>query len=1186
MRMPYFAPFTMARGDITMKRAGLQLGWVWLFLFASNFVIAQTPGTGAISGIVKDPQGLAIVDATVTVTNHDNGSTRTVQTTAAGNYAVLLLQPGTYDVEASKAGFKNLKSEGIAVNVTETVGLNVTLPVGSIGETVEVRSSATDLQTETASLGIVTTAEQVVDLPLVNRNFTQIVGLAPGVSTEVTNAADIGRGNGGLTASSGRISVSGASVADNSYQMNGANVNDLQESGGDSGGYPIPNPDTIQEFKVQTVAYDASYGRAGGGNVNVITKGGTNSYHGSAFEFFRDTGLNANDWFLNEAGQPRGVLHQNQFGMTFGGPIKVDKLTFFTSYQGTRQENGLTGDCLTSFVGPALTDANRTAAALGAMFAGQPTLYQQQNGVGPGTPGYGIGVAPDGSNISPQALALLNFKLPNGQFLIPNGQTPNVGSMDPASASQTVISQACPFTEDQFMGNVNWSQSHKSQWQERFFFANSDETLSFSGTGTPGFPATLPNHFRNFSLSNEYAFSPNLLNQAVIGYNRLWAQRHQDTFFSWPNVGVGVPAMDSAMIPVFTIDGYASVGGNGQDTTSSQDQYSLQDNLSWVKGRHVIRFGGGVERDTIIGDLLSNVGLTFGTWPDFLLGLAGGPLASRGNDTGTAPGTVPTSNVENSGDRIGNLSRDIVSWDRNLYVQDDIKVTKTFTLNAGLRYEYLGGLAEKNGFNTNFDIAEAAATPPITGGLQGYVVAGNYPAGTPPTGVRVNHGSDLAISGQGRNVINPRIGFAWQLPHTSRLVLRGGYGLYHEKPYGQVLGQSVSNPPWSLARGFSTFDISFANPIPGGDIPFPTFMGAELTPTSHQTPTGFANDFRPPSIQHFGLNVQALLPGNMVWEVGYVGSRGTHLISNVTPDQAALASPSHPIRGVTTNTVDLDNIIARLPVQGLDENGFIEFTNGDVSWYNSLEARLSKRFSHGLQFLASYTWARSFTSDADTIRSNVGGARFGNQLTGADPQHWGPDEFVRPHRFVFSGIYELPTPGGWSGLLKSALGGWRVSGVLTLQSGQRLSLLDFNFNNVYGQFLDNTHLSGACSPSQYVRRGSVQSKIQNYINASCFDENYPIIGDDGVATDFGNARPGIIVGPDQNNVDMALSKIVTLVRPRETKLEFRAEAFNLFNHPEFGNPDTFVPDGPGSFGRIGNMSTSPRVLQLALKINF
>src|SRR5215510_5257167 len=312
---------------------------------------AQTAGTGALTGTVTDPNKALVADVQITVTNELTGEARTVTSQQNGTFVVPLLQPGSYQVELVKTGFKKAVKAGLHVNVTETARLDVELELGTVQEQVNVTAEAQLLQADSSALGRVTDRALVSNLPLVSRNYTQIVTLSPGIAASVTNASELGRGSSGE--SQGSFRAHGAFARDNNFSMNGLPINDLQASGFFSGGVAIPNPDAIEEFKVQTGSYDASYGRNAGATVNVVTRPGSNEFHGSAFEFFRNDALNANEFFRNRAGQPRGVLRQNQFGFNVGGPAIKDKLLFFGSYQGMRQKNGVGGGGTSSFFSPA-----------------------------------------------------------------------------------------------------------------------------------------------------------------------------------------------------------------------------------------------------------------------------------------------------------------------------------------------------------------------------------------------------------------------------------------------------------------------------------------------------------------------------------------------------------------------------------------------------------------------------------------------------------------------------------------------------------------------------------------------------------------------------------------------------------------------------------------------------------------
>jgi len=644
----------------------------------------QISGTGAISGVIRDSSGAYVPDAAITTKNLGTGLERNLVSTGKGDFAIQLLEPGHYSLSIRKTGFATLDYPDLEVQVTQITGVNATLTVGAASATMQVEATTEQLQTASSTLGAVVTGEMVRGLPLVSRNYTQIVTLSPGVSSDVTDAGAIGRGTTTFVSA-------GTTSTENNFQMDGVEIDDLQSSGSFSGGVAIPNPDTIEEFKVQTSQYDASYGRNAGANVNVITKTGSNRFHGSLWEFFRNEDLNANNYFLKQQGKGRPVLRQNQPGFTLEGPVKRDQIFLFTSYQSTRQQNGVSASCSSSLNTPPLTN-DRSRATLGALFAGQQT-FSQLNGI-PGGPT----VLRDGSNISPQALALFNLKLPNGQYVIPTPQRIDT-TLPFAAQGVSTFSNPCTFNEDQFMTNGDYNSSAKDQFQVRFFFANSQETFTLpaanlGGQTAPGFPQLSPNHFRNFSVLNNHIFTANLLNQAEFGFHRTSANTTQTEPFQFSDIGATVPSFD--VLPEINFLGGLTIGGNGQTVTIAQDTWVYQDTLSWTKGKHAMRFGAGVTRvHNDIENFQYLGGLIFGTYSDALLG-----------QSATQNGT-PFSNVYLSIDLPFLPQRKFRTLDYNLYGQDDYKITPNLTVNLGFRYERVGDISDDLGRTSSFDITRA-----------------------------------------------------------------------------------------------------------------------------------------------------------------------------------------------------------------------------------------------------------------------------------------------------------------------------------------------------------------------------------------------------------------------------------------------------------------------------------------------
>jgi Carboxypeptidase regulatory-like domain len=1141
---------------------------------------AQNASTGAINGNITDPSGALVAHADVTVANTATGDSRKAQSQTNGEFSIQFLPPGAYNVQVSAAGFRTWKATNVNVVVTETAALRVRLEVGARGESVTITGAETQIQTESAQLGSVTDTREIESLPLVSRNYLQIVGLNPGVSAEITNAADLGRGNSSLASAGDGFSANGSTTNDNDFQMNGVEVNDNFGAGLFTGGIPIPNPDTLEEFKVLTGQYDAANGRNGGAVVDVVTKTGTNAIHGSWFEFFRNDALNANEWFNKMNGQPRQVLKQNQFGFTIGGPIIKNKLLYFASYQGTRQRNGMSAGCAVTALVPPLT-SDRSAAGLGAVFGGQRGELQNLLG------GVGPAVASNGSNINPVALTVLQMKGPDGGYLVPTPQTIASGPYSDTQGSAS-FSVACPFTEDQFMTNFDYSQTANSRFQGRFFFANSTATQTIPAPnvgsyGVPGFPYGLISNFRNASLTHTYTFKPNLLNQFQFGFNHSFAEKDQGELFSWSDLGAKVPSFVNSMPGIGIAD--VGLGGYGQTAPFAQDTFVVEDSLAWTRGRHSLRFGGGFTKNQTNEANFQYFGAgLYLSFADFLLGL-------DATDNGTAAAGAPYSNEYLDLALPGILGRHYRYWDGNAYVQDDIKATSRLTLNLGLRFEHLGDFSEAQGRNTGLNLNLINPNPPATGTLAGYIVPSNYP-GTAPPGV-IQGGNEFGIEGTGQNTAEPRVGFAWQIPPSKRVVVRGGYGLFRSRMDGDGLIQSLTAQPWAsvvINQGTTNAAATLQNPIPQAIPSFPSWTS--YSPATSATFQGPSQSYQPSVWQRYSLGVQTQVANNWIAEIGYVGGHGTKLFENVYANQAVLASASDPIRGQTTNT--LANVPLRVPYEGWNPAGLLLNEPGGEAFYNGLQASLNKHFSHGLNFLAAYTYARDLTdTQGGVVGGGFGGSIFGDQFT-ARQTSYGPEGFIRPQRFVVSYSYDLPHPANLASKAGEVLGGWSVSGVTTVQSGHRLTATLANPTNAYGVPYDRPDSTPGCRLSE---PGSVQKKINSYFNTNCFTAP-PVIGADGLAAAFGDAPIGNIAGPGEVDFDFGVAKRFKFKFPADgSNLEFRSEFFNLFNHPMFADPDTACSLGAATageppcvgtgFGQItGPTVVAPRVIQFALKWMF
>ncbi len=476
-----------------------------LIMLCTVMALSQAPGTGAIKGTVYDPSGLAIEGVHVTLISESTNAARSATTNAAGVFTFQLLTPGPYSIKADAAGFAEKTAKSVSVVVSETNVLDFHLSVANVGVNVYVEPGLELAQTESSSLGRAVDQQTIEALPLSNRNYTQILSLSPGIVVELPNASALGRGTQNVTAN-------GNKTTGNNIQFNGVDANNLSQNSaandGEEVGVAAPAPDTIEEFKVQTGNYDAGYGRGTGANVDVVSKSGTNHLHGTAWEFLRNDILNANNFFSKLTNQPRPVLKQNQFGAAVGGPIWRDRTFFFGAFQGLRSSNG-EGDQVTVNL-PQLT-SDRSAATLGAQFCGYSTSAGGEQ------------VVCDGSNINPVALALLNFKFPNGQYAVPSPQIllPVTGATQMPIGESTFATPAT-YREDQYALNIDQKIMENNQLAGRFFYSRAPTVEPFSpnAANVPGWGTTEMDQNTMLVLADTHVFNSRIVNIARLGYMR------------------------------------------------------------------------------------------------------------------------------------------------------------------------------------------------------------------------------------------------------------------------------------------------------------------------------------------------------------------------------------------------------------------------------------------------------------------------------------------------------------------------------------------------------------------------------------------------------------------------------------------------------------------------------------------
>ncbi len=1160
-----------------------------LLAVAVPSLMAQSAGTSALAGTVTDPSGAAIPNATVTITNSATGQTRTTTTGTDGTYRFTLLPPGNYKVAFSANGFKTSEVASEQLNVTETEGLDRTLEVGAASEQVTVEAAAEALQTQSSTLGTTVTSQQVTGLPLSNRNYTQLLTMAAGANTSVNDATQIGK-------ATQDIAVNGNDPSQNNYQMDGVSIVNTANTGSakDCGiytGIGIPNPDAIQEFKIQTSTYDASYGAHPGANVNVVTRSGSNAFHGDVWEFFRNTDLDANSFFDNlDGGGVKQVLNQNQVGGAIGGPIKKDKIFFFVDYQETRQKNGVsTGGSDSVLLFPLPED--RTAANLGA------ALCPQNH---PGNSAYDtfLGfnqVACDGSNISPQSLALLNAKLPNGQYYIPTNPSGVYGPV--------TFSDPATFTEHQLIANGDYVINSKNTLAVRYFWTADPLFEPLATGGPPGTPVTLKYNNTNAVLKLTTLLSNSLVNELHAGGQRN-GQHGSDTTVTTPQaIGQATIVPTMTELPVTVIFNGPSLNGSLYPSNSPTDQTEYGDQISWSHGTHTIRAGYDFQYAqwpiTFAG--LERGFLFYGTFADWLIG------------SGADANILECLYCVRSGPN--GIVHNYVEHNQDAFVQDDWKVSSQLTFNVGVRWEYDGTYSDKYGNLTNISIPLLESVPvPPTGpttsgaGLVGYVVPNNYenhyPA--PPAGVGVSNRSQPVTSGPPLSNFAPRFGFAYQPKKDGKLVIRGGVGLFYDRVGGGTFVHGLEQGyPYAVTLDYSgSAAAPFTNANPYPSTPLGTFasrwvdfagcqpsclLGANNS--ALDTPT-IDTALHTPLTRQYNVNLQYEFAPSWVLEAGYVGSSSINLLDQYhSINNPLLASPSNPINGITVNTVD--NAELRVPILGYTPAGVDETAFDGISNYNSLQVTLRKQLTHGLLLQGSYTYSK----DLSDIPEVLTGSGANSNLPTAMAQQYGPVGFSHPQRFVLNYSYDLPF-GQHTGALGVLANGWNVSGVTTVQDGTPLTISDQNAGTAYDLGTYDTPRAQMCGGSTYssvATAGGVESRLGGAaggpgyfnINAFCGAPLAPYgeaAGFYGPPTLYGNSGVGIILGPGNFNWDISIVKTFRITERQQ--VIFRTEFFNAFNHAQFSNPIGTAISTPSTFGEITTTSVNPRILQFALKYYF
>ncbi len=1116
-------------------------------LTGAGVLWAQT--TGTISGTVTDQSKAVIPGVNVVVYETATGARRQTTTNNAGAYAFPLLPPGTYELDFTRPSFAPLKKITV-LNVTDHIAVNAVLQVGSMTQQVTVVSTGTELQTEDETLGRVVNGKAIRDLPLATRNFTQILTLSPGTSAPLNNATALGRGTQD-------ISDNGARTGSNGIYIDGLDavnihINSAANNAFASNSVVTPSPDAIQEFKVQTGLYDVDAGLSGGANISLITSSGTNQFHGSIFEYLRNDALNANLYFFNQEGVARPELRQNQYGGTFGGPVIHRKLFFFFSYQGTRQVNGVSGSSTLSL--PVIPSV-RNAQTLGAAFGGKA--------------GYegGTQVATDGSNISSVALALLNLKFPNGNYVIPSPQSTNTKGVNYAASVNST------FNENQYVDAVDYQVTSANRLSFKSIYAVQPQFNGFPAANVPGFGTIQQFGSGLYSLSDTHIFSSSLVNQAILGVSRLVGTTGFQNLLDLSSIGMQrFNSTQFPDIPEIELDGSFTLAYSvNADQADADTNWQFFDTLYWTHGKHQMQFGA--QRIRYDDDYYSNNRMrgtiTFKTMQDFLLGLAGVPTSSGGN------GTL-YSNIFSSTVASGVAQRDDRLTDFATFAQDSWRVAQNLTVNMGLRVEYIGQPVDRYGRNGAFYLSQYS--PPPAGGSTsaGFVLEGNtqHPIpGIPLASNTLTYNNDKVL-------YDPRIGVAYQ--PWSKINIRAGYGMSADRPSNQLgLLEALSLPNYEDTdlAGTANAAATLQSPFPTLPIAsqFPVVPKIYSPPYTNASPALAINDidptFRTPYIEQWGLNVQYSPIQNNIVEVGYVGTRGVALPNERMVNQAILASAANPVNGYTTNTAA--NASLRVPYIGFSPTGLTYLQTKASSSYNSLQLSDLQSMSHGLQFMVSYTYSKSLDDTTDAADGTTFNG-FGQNQTNIS-QDWGPSDFDRTHVFIVNGIYTIPKLNfSWTdgGLGEQIVNGWQIAGIGTAQSGLPYSIIDDAGAAYYGVTTSQANFAPGASVATAKRGGSTESRLNAYFNTAAFASSGDYFGDTG---------RNILRGPFERNLDLSLIKEIPVHQTIDA--QFRAEFFNVLNFANFANPGNAITSA-STFGVISSTVGNPRIIQFALKLNF
>lgn len=1110
-----------------------------LIALATTLAVAQFE-TATLTGVITDSAGAVVPKADVKAVNEATNQESSATANAEGRYFFPNLRPGSYRVTTSAQGFKQFVSAGVVLQVNQAARLDIQLTVGAVTEQVNVTGEAPVLETESASRGAVIDHTKMVELPLNGRDYNQLALLSPGVLAPTPRLASVGF--------RGVFNVNGNRAFQNAFQLDGVDNTSYSNSFRGLNVQVIqPSVEALEEFKIQTNAYSAEFGRSAGALVNAVIRSGTNSLHGTLFEFLRNSQLDASNFFANKAGLAKPFRQRNQFGAAAGGPIVKNKTFIFGDFEGLRDAAGTVR--FSSVPQPIWRQG---------MFA--TTIFNPYN---PSDTGQDFRIAATANCNDGKGNC---WKIPSS-LIDPVGQKVINVSPDPNTFSPTFDNNfvAVPVDRNhtnQFDLRADHSVSSKLSAFGRYSFS---KTAFFRPAPRPGLSeGSFNDTFGTADLKSQalaaglvWVLSPRLVSETRFGYAL------GNYFQLPPNFGSGCPTeliglknapSDPSIcggIPVFNFPG-GTLQRIGRTTSVPQFQtprsMNIRESLAWNRGSHALKFGVELLNvETGIRDVSSLLG-------QFNLS---GRFTGVNNRWENALADLllgfPSRYQQDS-----NTTFDIYQHMYFLFVQDDWKVSRKLTLNIGLRYEFASPPRERDNKWANFDSATGKFITAKDGSL-----------------------FDQSLIHPDRNNFAPRVGFAYTL--TPKTVIRGAYGIFynHTNRLGRE-GLLGFNPPFII---LADSNIAGSGVLRSTDAIFRLQDGipagfVDITKVNLTTVARKAQDpnQRSPYVQQYSFGIQQEIFKDVVFDLAYVGNRALKLPSfrNLNPNLYTFNAQGAAVVGAR----ELGSLGFNGDIQVLENLG--------IANYNSLQAKVERRFSKGVTLLASYTYGKSLTDSVDHLSTSGAGngVDVGEFKEPQDPHRrrleYGPSEFDITHRFVLSGVWQLPFGRGksygsqWSRATDFALGGWALSPIFTAQGGLPLTINSAQIVNIGGErrFRPDRIANGALPDNQ--------RSVDRWFDTSAFVALSNTPGTVGFVPNriMGNSGVGILRGPGLVNLDFNLSKEFPI--HEQVSAQFRAEFFNALNHTNLGVPGIMIG---GGFGQIVSAADA-RIIQFALKLKF